>query len=595
MNIFDYVKIEENSFKTERVPITASKDWNFPEHIERCVNVSNGWFHQGKNDGTRPYDDIASPIIDVSFRTEGFDVKDIVPYVDDVDSDHLSFLAKTYHPQWARKNKLDTLIDEVVESSIIFDLVLLKKVDGEVPQVIKLQDLAFCDQTDILSGAIGIKHYFTIPELLAYKGKWKDDKIDECIVMAKAEKEVSTARGKKARTPSKYIEVYEVRGNFPKSYLDEEDESEDYSDQLHIITYYTDTEGTKNGICLYKGKEISIKKRFKALKIDQVRSHGRAAGRSIVERLFEPVVWNNYSGIKLKKMLDSSVNLLQTDSDEFGNKKISDLKEMTVLKHEPGRPISRVDMGLQNFTQFQSEQDRQKMNARMLGSASEASLGLNPSSGTPFALNNQVIQQGEGIHEYRKGKISIFFADELYPDWILPLLVEEMDNGKTFSENLSLDEMQEVIKKMGINFSNQRIKELTLEGKTVSKEEQAIFTQLAEQKMKSKGQRGFFEIIKGELKKIPIKVMVNVAGKQKYLARDADKLSNMISTFLRSGVPLQQLAKPINELLEYSGMMPVDFSSIVNPPAPATPGVPTAEPSLPPIQAGGIIPLPTNQ
>ncbi len=135
-----------------------------------------------------------------------------------------------------------------------------------------------------------------------------------------------------------------------------------------------------------KVKTKKISDNFKALKIDQVRSHGRACGKSIVERLFEPQVWNNYSGIKIKGMLDSAVNLLQTDSEEYGNKKISDLKEMRILKHEPGRPISRVDMNLQNVTELTNYQTQQENNARMLGSASDGALGRNPVSGTPFCI-----------------------------------------------------------------------------------------------------------------------------------------------------------------------------------------------------------------
>ena len=83
-DVFSYITTEENNFKTVRVALTSSKDWNMSEHIERCTNVANAWFHKGANDGMRHYDDIVTPVIDVAFRTEGFDVKDIVPYVDDV-------------------------------------------------------------------------------------------------------------------------------------------------------------------------------------------------------------------------------------------------------------------------------------------------------------------------------------------------------------------------------------------------------------------------------------------------------------------------------------------------------------------------------
>ena len=96
-NIYDYIKSEETNWKTTRVPLTSSKDWNMSEHIERCTAVSNGWFYQGANDGLRPYNDIVTPIIDVAFRTEGFDVKDIVPYVDSAKDFYKSFIIKKYH------------------------------------------------------------------------------------------------------------------------------------------------------------------------------------------------------------------------------------------------------------------------------------------------------------------------------------------------------------------------------------------------------------------------------------------------------------------------------------------------------------------
>ena len=564
-NVFDYIKTQENKFITERVPLTNSKDWNFKEHVERCTNVANGWFHQGKNDGNRPYDDIVTPIIDVAFRLEGFDVKDIVPFVDNVDNAHLSFLVKKYHPQWARKYELDTFIDEVVESSIIYDLVLAKDINQTRPEVVKLQDIAFCDQTDIMSGPICIRHQFSVPQLLEYKSKWNADKIDELIILSKQEKKVSTAGDQKVSTPSKYIEVYELRGSFPKSWLDESESENEYSNQMHIVSYYTASDGNKYGIALFQGKDKPLSNNFKALKIDMVRSHGRACGRSIVERLFEPQVWRNYSGIKLKKMLDSAVNLLQTDSEEYGNKKISELEDMRVIKHEPGRPITRIDMNLQNIPVLQNHQITQENNARTLGSASETALGRNPTSGTPFALQDLIVQEGEGIHDYRRGKISTFFADVLYRDWILGYYVKDMNKGVKFSEDLSLDELQEVADIFGSNYANERIKEGLKSGKMYTEQDKQILRDVVKKKYMTSGGRKFFEIMKDELDEIPFKVFVNVAGKQRYMAKNADKISKLLSNILANPEAFSMipgLGKSYNKLLEESGMSAIDFSSI---------------------------------
>ena len=85
-DVFAYITTEKNNWRTARVPLTNSKDWNMYEHIQRCTNVANAWYHNGKNDGMRPYNDIVTPILNVAFRSEGFDVKDIIPFVNNAEN-----------------------------------------------------------------------------------------------------------------------------------------------------------------------------------------------------------------------------------------------------------------------------------------------------------------------------------------------------------------------------------------------------------------------------------------------------------------------------------------------------------------------------
>lgn len=578
-NCYDYIKKQEELFKSTTVPVTNSFDWNMREHIERCTNVASGHFHQGKNDGLRPYNDIVTPVIDVAFRSEGFDVKDIVPYVENSDFYNLSMIVKKYHPQWAKKNELDTFIDEVVESSIVYDLVLVKNVDDARPQVVPLQEIAFCDQTDVLSGPICLKHQYSVSDLLSYKGKWDNDKIDECIILSKPQKTVSNANGKETKTPSKYIEVYELHGYFPETWLDEAGDPNKYSSQMHIIAYYQTNDSKNNGITLFKGKDREMSDVFKALKIDTVRSFGRACGRSVVERLFEPQVWNNYSAIKIKKMLDSAVNLLQTDSEEFGNQKLSDLPDGTILKHEQGKPITRIDMQLQNIPAMQGYQIQTENAARTLGSASEAQLGKAPISGTPFALQNLIVQQGEGIHEYRKGKIATFFSDVLYRDWILKFMLRDLNKGYEFSEILTLEEMDEIIEPLSENYVEKKKKEAILNGIVISDSDSEIWKQEYIDTFKKGGDRRFFKDFKNAFKDVAIKVFVNVAGKQKNMVENADKISRVLMQVISNPQAIAQIpgvAKAFNELLENSGMNPIDFSGITK--APIQPETLVAEP-----------------
>lgn len=565
-DIFSYIISEENNWRTAQVPLTRTKSWNMYEHIERCTNVANGWFNKGANDGLRPYDDIVTPVINVAFRSEGFDVKDIVPFVDDVDQAYKSFIIKKLHPQWARQHELDTFIDDVVESSVIYDLVLVKNVADKFPEVVDLKTLAFCDQTDIMAGPICIKHNYTVAEMVGFKGKWDDDKINQAIILSKPEKEVSLANDQTVKTPGKYIEVYELRGDLPESWLVEGGDPYTFTPQMHLVCYYTDKNGSKNGITLYKGEDKPLSENFKALKIDRIRSKGRACGRSIVETLFEPQVWNNYSAIKVKQLLDSALTIFQTDSEEFRNQKLAELKPNTVVFHETGKPITKVDGTVQNLTAFTNHQAKMQNDARIMGAASDAQLGTNPTSGTPFSLQALVVQQGQGFHEYRRGKIATFFADVLYRDWFLAWIVAELNSGKKFSEELSLDEMMEIGEIIAKNKAEKKIKELILSGNIISQGQKEQLIETYKQEFSKGGNRKFFETMKGEFESIPTSVMVNVAGKQKYLAQHADKITNIIREVIRNPQAFTQvpgIAKSFNQLMEASGLSPIDFSSMV--------------------------------
>lgn len=569
MKVYDYIIQEENNYKVNKIPITNSVEWNMSDYIQRCTNVANGWYNSGKNDGLRPYKDIVTPIINVALRSEGFDVKDIVPYVNSADHYYKSFLVKKYHPQWARKNQLDTFIDEVVYSSVVYDLVLVKNVNEVRPEVVPLQQIAFCDQTDVMSGPICLKHQYSIPDLLTFKGKWITERIDEAITMARPSKEVTMSNDQIAKTPGKYIEVYELHATLPESELKDDGDPNKYVPQVHIVTYYVDSKENKVGITLFKGPEN--KSIFDTLVISPI--FGRACGRSIVETLFEPQVWTNYSEIKIKEMLDAAaLLLLQTDSETYGNQKLTQLKNNTILKHETGKPITQVSNQAPNIASVANNQQNWVTDARILGSASEAQLGTNPTSGTPFALQSLVVQQGQGIHEYRRGKIATFFSDRLYPNWILPSLIKDMNAGKDFSEELTLEEMQSISEAVSTNLTNETIKEKMLSGEIVTQAEVDTVKQFYKDNFSKDGNRKFFSILKGELDEIPIDVYVNVAGKQKYMAQNADKLTNIIREIVRNPQVFNQIpgiAKAYNELIENSGMSPIDFTTVTAPALPA--------------------------
>lgn len=595
--IYEYILAEETAFQTARVPLSANwRDWNMREHIDRSFTLKNSRFYQGTQDYRRPFNNIILPIANVNYRTEGFDVKDVQLYVDNAENYHKSFFARKFHNWWAKENEIDTAIDESVESYFDYGLTLLKNVDEARPEVVQLQQIAFCDQTDILNGPLCLKHNFSISELLDMKGKWKNEEIDKTILMARHSKQVQSTDGDPARTPGKYVEVYELHGMFPESWLGAEklgEEWEDtgkYSPQIHIITFYVgENDQNKNGICLFKGKEP--KPIFKALKRDNI--FGRACGRGGIEELFHPQIWTNYSELQISQMLEAvSKVILKTNKKKVMSlNNFSNMKNGQIIDLDGDGTLEQLVLQPYNKVAFDGLINKWEQVARTIGSASDPALGLNPTSGTPLGTTELITQQGIGIHEYRQGKIATFWMG-VYRDWVLPHLAKEINKGSKWLDELSLAELQDVSDKMMTKVANDRIKEMVLAGETPTQEEIDQFKTTFKEVFMKGGDKRFLEIMKDEFEGLAMDVEISIKGKSKNMAETVSKLNSVFRTLFVPGAiqMIQQnkgMSDLLNQVLEASNLSPVNFGSFTQPAQPME-----AVPS--PMQPQQQLPAPAN-
>jgi len=576
-NVFDYIREEKTAYETRGVPLTSNWEWSMYAHVNRSFSLKNSKFTTGNNDGKRPNKNIIIPIANVNYRTEGFDVKDIEIYVDNPEYFHLSLLARKYHEKWARENHIDTAIDESVESHFDYGLVLVKNVNEKRPEIVPLQRIAFCDQTDILSGPICEMHSYSVDQLYDMKGKWYEDEIDEAILQAQSKKNVSLAR-KDAKTPGKYIEVYELHGTFPKTWLntdgDEKAEGEGanhayteedgYCKQIHIVTFYKNSEGKDAGICLFKGKEK--KSVYKAYK--RTNRFGTACGMGGIEELFEAQTWANYSEIHLQRMLEATSKvILKASKNVISRNSLTEVKNNQIVEVENGDTFDQVVIQPFNKAAFDNYFLAWEQNARTLGSASDPALGLNSKSGTPLGETQIVTTQGEGIHEYRRGKIADFWYD-IYQDWVVDYLEADLAKGDEWVDELSLEELQEVAERVSTNASNRRVVEMVLANQSVTNEDKEFMRNFIKQEFMKGGKRRFLKAMEGEFKKLPLKLKFNIAGKQKYMAETVAKLNGIFRQVFANPAILQNppLAKLFNDILESSGLSPINFASLTTQP-----------------------------
>ena len=555
--IYDFIKKEQTAYE-KPIKMEEGWDWSMKKHLRRSFLYLNSQFEDhNENRDLRPNKNIVLPIMNIQYRTEGFDVKDIELYADNPDEYFKSLLIKKFHYKWALENFIDTFIDDLVFSYCTYGGVLSRKTDIGKPEIIDLRSLAFCNQTSILDYPFCIKHNLSFSQLRKINEKWGDDNYGATIDI---ESLITLVR--KNDNKKNEVEIYELHGTLPIEWLEDElddsEESEKDVQQIQVVAFYKKEDGDEQGVTLFKHKEPTLP--FKFLARDKIEN--RALGRGGVEELFEQQIWTNWNEIKITEMLDAASKTLHwSDDPSMKLKNLNDMENNEVIPMQEGRKIQQLDTYPRNLQPFVQSLKELQETAQKIGSA-EGLSGETPSAGTPFKLYEAQQMEAKSMHKFRQGQLAVFM-DEIYRDWVMPHLAKEIVKEQTFLSELSFDEMQEVVEKLVIKKTNQFKKSMILGLKDINEELVEDYKQKIREDLAKKGNKKFLKILKDEMKDISLSVFTNIAGKQKNLALLTDKLTNVLRQYIATPQIRQdpEMTKLLNVILESSGLSPIMFGS----------------------------------
>ena len=563
-DVFDYIVRQSTAY--EKPIQTGSKTWSMKDHIERSTLYRDSDIVGVKGKFT-PIKNITRPILNLQYRTEDLDVKDVQIYIDDETKYHLSFLVKKYHDDvFVQENDIDTFFDELNQSRIDYGGGLTKAL-AVGRETVPLSSIVFCDQRDMLSRPIGLKHSYSPDELIEMEklgwGKTENGAtatVRELITLAREDQKENVSEGD--------IEVIEVHGNLPKRFADRRDDSGEYESRLFICAFYTKMNSKeKNGVILFTKPEPTSP--FKLIKRDPI--YGRALGFGGAEELFEDQLWTNYAQIRKLQMMDSASKTILgatgAGSTSIANmNKIDDLDNNEILDLGDG-DLKQIDTFPRNFQLFDNFVEELGIHAKEMGAAQDPLQGSESPSGTPFAALQAQIQQGLGLHDYRRG-IFAKHIEEIYKEDYIPMIIKKITQGTKFLSELSLGELQYVEEKMTDRAANDFVKEKILNGDVITREEVDAFKETFAEDFRKKGEKQFIEILKGEFKNVKLAVKVSVAGKSKNLGKATDVLVNIFRFAFSNpqgfGMTMQipGMAAGFNQILEFAGLNPVNFAGI---------------------------------
>ena len=570
-NIGEFITSEETAYKTQTIEVSENNNWNMYEHIRLSFSMKMGKFLHSSNDlqTKQAKRNIILPILRLRYRMQDIDVKEITIYVDDPERSDLSFLIKKYWEDvFLIENDFESFLDRMQRDPIDFGGGLVKK--GFMPEVVPLQRIAFCDQTNVLGGPVGLKYNFSPDELrLKAKEGWGDVKrgadvsLETLIDLAKKEKSsVSESGSNKNQITGKNVEVYVVRGEMPDAYLRGEDNTgeEKMVNQLQIVAFYTNEENQKVYQTLYRSKETGKVYKFYRPG-DEV--FGRALDIGGVEELFDPQMWTDFAQRVKHDMLENASKVLPwTDDDAFASRnKIKDMSNMewsVVSKGSQMGLLPNASPNIQLFTQTAQEWEEY---ANKVGGNMPVLSGQTPHAGTSSRLQERLVLEAKGLPEYRKG-IYAKFIEEVIRDYILPRMAQEIVKGRKFLTTLTADETQFVFERVSENRAAYAQMEAVLNGKIP--EDLAILKQQELDKLTKQGNQHLFEILQDEFKDVKLNVKITIANKQKDLSIVVDKLMKMVGQYLSSPQMMQDpfAMKLMERAMEAAGVPMEDIVRI---------------------------------
>lgn len=575
-DIYSFIKTSENTFETQEIQVGDNWYWSFRNHVQMIFHLKNGMFYTGENDWLRAFKNIMEPILELSYWTEDLEVKDVVFTIDD--NKALSFLIKKYHDEiYVKEHDLDEMFDEITESDLDYGGVLVQK-GAKRPQVVALNSLAFCDQTDILGGPLAFKHYFS-PDKLREMSKfgWGDEKngadisIDDLCILASDEKKSPALSDKPSKSTGKTIEVYIVRGSLPEHYLKDNDNLEDFYNQIQIRAFYTNRDNQKEGVCLYRKKANDDDLLFFTSK----KVYQRALGRGVGERLVGPQIWTNFLTIHKMGMLEAgSKSPLVTDDPTWTQKnKIQDMENLEVTTIDEGKTVRLIPtINTSNVQLYENDINTWYLQAQNDGAAQDPIMGKEAASGTTFRGQERSVAQGRGTHDKRKGQRAKFI-ELIYRKMVIDDIVKEITKGQKFLATLSTEELTWVAEEMASNLAEKRIRDLIInKGKMMTDADREALRMVIKETVLKKGNKQLLETLKGEFDDIAIKIGINVANKQKNIADLSDKVLSIFQFIFANPQAFQQamqipaLAKAFENILEFGGLSIANFSSLLQAP-----------------------------
>ena len=455
-------------------------DFNQYENTEKITAYLYSKHISGEKDAfgrDKPFFNIVTANRNIWMRATDIDRKNILIKSTRKDNVITAFLANIKVQEWMRKSNFGQFLNEWGMVLAGYGSAVTKFVEkgGELHREVVPWNRIVCDQIDFENNPVIEKLYFTEAQLKNNKA-YGQEAVEQICEMEQSRKLLNSTQ---VDNVAEYIEIFELHGLLPLSYITEDEEDEDtYVQQMHVVSIQKDETGKNIPITLVKGRE----KRSPYLLTHLLKEEGRTQGIGAVEYLFESQWMVNHSAKAMKDQLDLASKLIfQTSDVNFvGRNVLKSIENGDILTHAPNAPLTQINNGSHDITSLQNFSTMWVDNANRITSTPDAISGDTMPSGTAYRQVAVLNQEAHSLFELmteNKG----FYIETMMREFVLPYVKKSLDTTDEISATLDDHYIKKIdsmyIPNEAIRRTNAKIKEQVLNGAIVSPYQQDLMIQ----------------------------------------------------------------------------------------------------------------------
>jgi hypothetical protein len=422
--VLDLIRKQEQDYNTGTTKISEHVEFSVKDNVDKIDAYLNSKHISGEKDSLgreKPFFNIVTAAVNVWYRATDIDRANIRIKSTKSSSHTAAMLANIKSKEWMRKAQFGVFLNEWGRTLSRYGSAVCKFVeqDGKLVATVVPWNRLIIDAIDFENNPVIEKHFYT-PAQLRKNKLFDQEQVEALILQAQASRELSG--GEKVDTKADYLEIYELHGELPLSYITQKESDEDtYTQQVHICSFETDENGDYLDYTLYAGREKNPYMITHLIKED-----GRAMAIGAVEHLFEAQWMVNHNEKAIKDQLDLASKLIFQSSDPaYQGKNTGNLDTGSILTHEPNQPLTRLETTPDITASLNSKQNWVN-NANEQVSTPDAMKGNTMPSGTAARQVEALQQEGHSLFELMTENKGLAIED-MWRRFVIPHVKKDLD------------------------------------------------------------------------------------------------------------------------------------------------------------------------